>query len=166
LKRSKASMWVWLIIAVVALSSLTSVIVFLVSYRASPSLPVELADLKIEGQDREASIKNGKSGRITFTLKNIDGKSHQITVIFNLTTEGIRHVSITDLAGQELPKLGTTFQYGKTIGSTDPKLDQEVLALTKMAEGLETVKVRIGVYLLIDGKTPTDPKDLSLTITK
>mgnify|MGYP001119335685 CR=1 FL=1 len=129
--------------------------------------PVEITDLRIGGLERGTQAKNGDYTDITFTLKNNDGKDHQLTVVFEMTAEGIRHVSITNPGREELARSDTRFQYTKAIGSTDPYLrEQKVLAFAKMQPGLSSVSVEIRIILIVDGKAVGDPQTLTLNISK
>ena len=118
--------------------------------------PVEITDLKIGEKDTQAEARNGSYTEISFRLKNNDGKNHTITVIFELTSEGIQHVSIVTAKDQPLPRSDNTFWYNRPIYATDPYVEQRVYAWAHL-KGLAKAAVEIKIYLLVDGK-PTDEK--------
>jgi hypothetical protein len=126
--------------------------------------PVEIVDLRIAGKEAEASVANNSYTDITFRLKHNDGLKHTVTVIFGLTTDGARHVSIITAPGHPLSQTQTGFQYDKVFDATDAYFDQKVLAWAHM-KGLKSVSVPINISLLVDGQPVGGTKSLTLHIS-
>jgi hypothetical protein len=131
----------------------------------SPQPPVEITGLKIGGEVAQAQARNGSYTEISFRLKNNDGKNHSLIVIFELTTQGIHHVSIVTAKDQPLPRSDTTFRYSRFIYATDPYLDQRVYAWSHL-KGLAEAAVEIKIYLLVDGKLTGEKQTVTLIISR
>jgi hypothetical protein len=130
-----------------------------------PPLPVEIADLKINGKKKNAKAGDDSSAVITFDLKHNDGVGHNVTVLFDLGNEGIRHASIATSPKYPLPLNGTMFYYTRPIYAADSVLSQRVLALTHIKD-LASVTVVIRISLSLDGKQNRGEQSIKLQISK
>ena len=130
-----------------------------------PPLPVEIVDLKRNGKKKKAKAGDNSSAEITFNLKHNDGVGHNVTVLFDLGNEGIRHASIATSPEYPLPVNGTMFYYTRPIYAADSVLNQRVLGLTHIKD-LESVTVVVKISLSVDGRQNSGEQRIKLQISK
>jgi hypothetical protein len=130
-----------------------------------PPLPVEIAYLKINGKKKKAKAGDDSSAEITFNLRHNDGVGHNVTAIFDLGNEGIRHATIATSPKYPLPLNGTMFYYTRPIYAADWVLNQRVLALTHIKD-LASVTVVVRISLSVDGKQNRGEQSIKLQISK
>jgi hypothetical protein len=137
-----------------------------VLFPSHPPPAVEIVDLKIGTGTSSTEFKtaNNTFTEITFRLKHNDGAKHTVTVIFLLSSDAARHVSIVTGIGQPLSQTQYGFEYGKVIDATDDYLPQKVQAWAHM-QGLKSVSVPINVSLLVDGQPTGGTQSLTLDIS-
>lgn len=152
-----------ILVAVIAIFIICLAVFWPILFPSHPSPAVEIVDLKIGTGTNSAEFKtaNNTFTDITFRLKHNDGAKHTVTVIFQLSSDAARHVSIVTGIGQPLSQTQYGFQYDKVIDATDDYLPQKVQAWAHM-QGLKSVSVPITVSLLVDGQATAGTQSLTL----
>ena len=130
---------------VVAIIIICLAVFWPIIFPSHPPPAVEIVDLKIGASPTEVKVLNNTYTEITFRLKHNDGTKHTVTVLFQLSTDAARHVSIVTAPGQPLSQTETGFQYNKVIDATDDYLPQKVLTWAHM-KGLKSVSVPINLF--------------------
>ena len=124
---------------------------------ALPKPPIKIKEYSIE----PSSIKAGKSATITMTIKNVDLKTHEISLYFKVSPRVIIYTG----AEQPLPYSDSRYVYTFSMSAEDPTEDRAFTLTATLESGSSRADYPIVLEVKVDGRIiQKNWKDITITV--
>ncbi len=152
--RNKRSGISWVLVVIIAIVVIAIIVIGSVSFRPPSDLPI-----KVSYSLDHSTIEENESAKLTVSVKNQDGNSHEVEFFFNTSSR------IKIYAGNETLLEKNTFNF--EMGDYERDQDREFTVVGSLEENVVNSKYRIRLEVQVDGETlPELSKNIYLTIKK